>query len=180
MIDEPEIEVELNLVTIAEGYNTELTCTVHGEPKPNVFWSKNGQRLDSATGPNTPHHRYVQTSTGSRHVLSIDNVQSHDFANYTCHGENRFGRDHKTIEMTGNDRHHLSANSSRKIIQRIGVLLLSFFCPGVASTATLKRNKPLTNGVELEWVTVSHTPLMEYRLRYRRPSVRFCASRNVV
>jgi hypothetical protein len=30
----------------------------------------------------------------------------------------------------------------------------------------------LTNGVELEWVTVSHTPLMEYRLRYRRPSVR--------
>ena len=42
---------------------------------------------------------------------------------------------------------------------------------GVASTATLKRNKPLTNGVELEWVTVSHTPLMEYRLRYRRPSV---------
>jgi hypothetical protein len=117
MIDEPEIEVELNLVTIAEGYNTELTCTVHGEPKPNVFWSKNGERLDSSTGPNTPHHRYVQTSTGSRHVLSIDNVQSHDFANYTCHGENRFGRDHKTIEMTGmcgaldlqknRQRHHL-------------------------------------------------------------------------
>lgn len=117
MIDEPEIEVELNLVTIAEGYNTELTCTVHGEPKPNVFWSKNGERLDSATGPNTPHHRYVQTSTGSRHVLSIDNVQSHDFANYTCHGENRFGRDHKTIEMTGiilTTRHHLSVDSSRK------------------------------------------------------------------
>uniref|UniRef100_A0A0P5XLQ1 Wrapper n=1 Tax=Daphnia magna TaxID=35525 RepID=A0A0P5XLQ1_9CRUS len=138
---EPEIEVELNLVTIAEGYNTELTCTVHGEPKPNVFWTKNEERLDSTSGPHSPHHRYVQTSTGSRHVLSIDNVQSHDFANYTCHGENRFGRDHKTIEMTG-----------------------------VASTATLKRNKPLTNGVELEWVTVSHTPLMEYRLRYRRPS----------
>ena len=101
MTDEPEIEVELNLVTIAEGYNTELTCTVHGEPKPTVYWSKNGQRLDSA-GPNSPHHRYVQTSAGSRHVLSIDNVQTHDFANYTCHGENRFGRDHKTIEMTGN------------------------------------------------------------------------------
>lgn len=101
MIDEPEIEVELNLVTIAEGYNTELTCTVHGEPKPNVFWTKNEERLDSTSGPHSPHHRYVQTSTGSRHVLSIDNVQSHDFANYTCHGENRFGRDHKTIEMTG-------------------------------------------------------------------------------
>lgn len=101
MIDEPEIEVELNLVTIAEGYNTELTCTVHGEPKPTVFWTKNGERLDSTGALNSPHHRYVQTSTGSRHVLSIDNVQTHDFANYTCHGENRFGRDHKTIEMTG-------------------------------------------------------------------------------
>jgi hypothetical protein len=183
MIDEPEIEVELNLVTIAEGYNTELTCTVHGEPKPNVFWSKNGERLDSSTGPNTPHHRYVQTSTGSRHVLSIDNVQSHDFANYTCHGENRFGRDHKTIEMTGMCGALDLQKTDRGIIcffvefqfQTLKKKKSSFFfllCPGVASTATLKRNKPLTNGVELEWVTVSHTPLMEYRLRYRRPSVR--------
>ena len=184
MIDEPEIEVELNLVTIAEGYNTELTCTVHGEPKPNVFWSKNGERLDSSTGPNTPHHRYVQTSTGSRHVLSIDNVQSHDFANYTCHGENRFGRDHKTIEMTGmcgaldlqknRQRHHLFFRwiSVSNVKKKKIFFLFFLLCPGVASTATLKRNKPLTNGVELEWVTVSHTPLMEYRLRYRRPSVR--------
>lgn len=103
MIDEPEVEVELNLVTIAEGYNTELTCTVHGEPKPSVAWFKNGQRLD-ASGPNSPHHRYVQTSVGSRHVLSIDNVQTHDFANYTCQGENRFGSDRKTIEMTGEQK----------------------------------------------------------------------------
>lgn len=142
MIDEPEVEVELNLVTIAEGYNSELTCTVHGEPKPSVSWYKNGQRLD-ANGEATSlsQRRYSQTSTGSRHVLSIDNVQSEDFANYSCHGENRFGRDQKTIEMTG-----------------------------VGSTAVLKRNKPLTNGIELEWVIESPTPLMEYRLRYRRLS----------
>lgn len=135
---EPEIEIEQSLVSMGEGYNTELTCTVHGEPKPTVAWYKNGQKLDISQHQ---QHRYVQTSSGARHVLSIDNVQVHDFANYTCQGENRFGRDEKTIEMTG-----------------------------VASTATLKRSKPLTNGVELEWIAVSHTPLMEYRLRYRRPS----------
>ena len=43
---------------------------------------------------------------------------------------------------------------------------------GVGSTAVLKRNKPLTNGIELEWVIESPTPLMEYRLRYRRLSVK--------
>lgn len=101
MIDEPEVEVELNLVTIAEGYNSELTCTVHGEPKPTVSWLKNGQLLESTGAANSAHHRYVQSSTGSRHVLSIDNVQTHDFANYTCQGDNRFGSDSKTIEMTG-------------------------------------------------------------------------------
>lgn len=101
MIDEPEVEVELNLVTIAEGYNSELTCTVHGEPKPSVSWYKNGQRLDASGEASLAQRRYSQTSTGSRHVLSIDNVQSDDFANYSCHGENRFGRDQKTIEMTG-------------------------------------------------------------------------------
>lgn len=96
--DEPEVEVEVNLVSIAEGYNAELTCTVHGEPKPTVSWFKNDERIDAS---HSNHHRYVQSATGSRHVLSIDNVQTHDFANYSCHGENRFGRDQKTIEMTG-------------------------------------------------------------------------------
>ena len=115
MIDEPEVEVELNLVTIAEGYNSELTCTVHGEPKPSVSWYKNGQRLDaSGEASSLSQRRYSQTSTGSRHVLSIDNVQSEDFANYSCHGENRFGRDQKTIEMTGT--HSLSLSHAFLII----------------------------------------------------------------
>lgn len=101
MTDEPEVEIEQSLVSMGEGYNTELTCTVHGEPKPTVFWFKNGQKLDPSATEHQQHHRYSQTSVGSRHVLSIDNVQIHDFANYTCQGENRFGRDEKTIEMTG-------------------------------------------------------------------------------
>ena len=101
--DEPEVEIEQSLVSMGEGYNTELTCTVHGEPKPTVTWFKNGQKLDiAAEGSHSQHnHRYSQTSSGARHVLSIDNVQAHDFANYTCQGDNRFGRDQKTIEMTG-------------------------------------------------------------------------------
>ena len=94
----------MNVVTITEGYNTELTCTVHAEPRAHVSWLKNGELLNTASEASAAHggnHRYVQTNVGSRHVLSIDNVQSHDFANYTCVGQNRFGQDHKTIEMTG-------------------------------------------------------------------------------
>lgn len=37
--------------------------------------------------------------------------------------------------------------------------------------AVLKRNKALTNGVELEWATVSYSPITEYRVRYRKQSV---------
>ena len=133
--DEPEIEVELSFVSIAEGYNTELTCTVHGEPRPQVTWSKNGRQIDADA-------RYSHTNSASRHVLAIDNVKTEDFGLYTCSAENRFGSDSKTIEVSG-----------------------------VASAATLKRKKPLANGVELEWVTVSHTAVLEYRIRYRVQSV---------
>lgn len=63
--DAAEVEIEQSLVSMGEGYNTELTCTVHGEPKPSVWWYKNGQKLDAAAGSNSHHHRYVQTSVGS-------------------------------------------------------------------------------------------------------------------
>ena len=127
--------MELSFVSIAEGYNTELTCTVHGEPRPQVTWSKNGRQIDADA-------RYSHTNSASRHVLAIDNVKTEDFGLYTCSAENRFGSDSKTIEVSG-----------------------------VASAATLKRKKPLANGVELEWVTVSHTAVLEYRIRYRVQSV---------
>ena len=129
--DGPEIEVDLSFVSIAEGYNTELTCSVHGEPKPQVSWWKDGQKIDG-------NSRYLFSNTGSRHTLAIDNVQSSDFADYKCAANNRFGKDEKTIHVLGQ-----------------------------ASAAVLKRNKPLMNGAELEWLTISHSPVKEYRLRYR-------------
>lgn len=134
---EPEVEVEQSLVSLAEGFNAELTCTVHGEPKPTVSWYKDGERLDGAGDG----HRLSQSTSGSRHVLAIDNVNTDDFANYTCAGENRFGRQEKTIELTG-----------------------------AASVAVIKRKKALANGVELEWTTVSYSPIAEYRVRYRKQS----------
>lgn len=127
----PEVEVEQAFISIAEGYNTELTCVVHGEPRAQVSWSKDGKAIDV-------DQRFVHSHAGSRHVLSINNVKRDDFGNYRCSAENRFGNAHQDIELHG-----------------------------TPMVMKLKRNKPLTNGIELEWVSVSQYPVLEYRLRYR-------------
>lgn len=81
----------MTMIHAKEGQNFELTCTVHGEPKPMVVWLKDNEH--------TPN--YNQSSTHSHHYLHIEDVQVEDFGTYACVAENSFGKQNKTIEVTG-------------------------------------------------------------------------------
>jgi len=129
---EPEVEVDETILSMTEGYDVELVCVVHAEPRAHVTW------FDNDNKPIEESNRLKQSSSGSRHVLSIDNVSKSDFGVYTCSATNNHGTHSKTIQFTG-----------------------------IPHVPTLIRNKPLTNGIELEWSTFSKTQVTDYRLRYR-------------
>ncbi|KAF4527697.1 hypothetical protein B566_EDAN018038 [Ephemera danica] len=90
----PEIEIEKEIVNSGEGYDAELVCEVHSEPKAKVGWSKDGKPMHG-----TP--RATMTHQGSRHILQIQNTQKSDFGSYTCQANNSLGRLHKVIRLSG-------------------------------------------------------------------------------
>jgi hypothetical protein len=93
--DVPEIDIEEDLVTSGEDYETKLKCVVHAEPKAEVHWLK-----DNATVSDLDH---VRTSTeGNRHYYHIAKTQVSDFGKYKCVATNSMGTtSSKEIELTG-------------------------------------------------------------------------------
>ncbi|XP_054284958.1 limbic system-associated membrane protein-like isoform X2 [Macrosteles quadrilineatus] len=90
----PEIEVERCRVQTAEGRNEVLVCTVFGNPTPNMVWIRDGSIVTSS-------NRYSLDKNGNRHSLSIINIQSSDFGNFTCAAENSLGKTKENIHITG-------------------------------------------------------------------------------
>ncbi|CAG7683949.1 unnamed protein product, partial [Allacma fusca] len=70
-----------NYVTV-EGANSILGCRVYGSPKPSVFWSREGQKLEGSS--------YYILDNGDLEILS---VSKDDSGFYTCKAENKFGSD---------------------------------------------------------------------------------------
>lgn len=90
----PEIEIEEETVTTALGYEPEITCTVHAEPKATVSWYKNGQ-------PVARNNRISMTVVNNKHTLQITNMNQEDFGSYTCRAANELGSVHKAITLSG-------------------------------------------------------------------------------
>ncbi|XP_046401323.1 protein amalgam-like isoform X2 [Ischnura elegans] len=90
----PEIKIEKELVNTAEGHTSEITCTVHAEPKAKVFWYKEGILLH-------PSERIMETRIGSRHTLKINDIRAEDFGVYTCTANNSIGRNKMVAELSG-------------------------------------------------------------------------------
>lgn len=92
--DAPEIEVERESVNSGKGYDAELVCIVHAEPKANVIWYKDGRIIES--------DRHV-TEERQKHywILHLKQVQESDFGNYSCVANNSRGRSNKSIYLTG-------------------------------------------------------------------------------
>lgn len=48
-----------------------------------------------------PTDRRVMEARGTKYTLTIKNVQSSDFGNYSCQGENNLGKTRKFMELSG-------------------------------------------------------------------------------
>jgi hypothetical protein len=93
--DAPEIDIEEELVTSGEDYETKLKCVVHADPKAKVSWLK-----DNVSVSDLDH---VRTYTeGNRHYYHIAKTQVSDFGKYKCVATNSKGTTNsKEIELTG-------------------------------------------------------------------------------
>jgi len=86
----PSIADSPSNYSVAEGSSVRLDCVVDGDPKPQITWSKNGERI-SATDPH-----YLMNSSGSLEVLSAD---ENDAGTYTCAAVNVAGLREKRISL---------------------------------------------------------------------------------
>lgn len=93
-LDAPTIKIEKLTVNSAEGYESQLTCVVHGHPKPTVQWRKNNDILKSDQNLNI-------INEGNRHILKIIHTKKSDFGNYTCFAENSIGEEYKHVLLSG-------------------------------------------------------------------------------
>ncbi|KAK7580643.1 hypothetical protein V9T40_001272 [Parthenolecanium corni] len=130
----PEIEVERNWIHTGEGYEAQLVCIVHGEPLPDVAWFQDSFILD-------PTDRRTMEARGNKYTLTIKNVQSADFGNYSCQGENNLGKSRKYMELSGR--------------------------PTPAEFRSLPNSRS-KDSYNLTWLIESYPPLDEVRLLYRK------------
>ncbi|RZF46856.1 hypothetical protein LSTR_LSTR008237 [Laodelphax striatellus] len=130
----PEVEVERSWVHSGEGYEAQLVCIVHGEPQPSTVWYQDSFTLE-------PTERRTMDSRGNKHTLTIRNVQSRDFGNYSCVAENSLGKSRKYMELSGRPS------------------------PAQFRSPPYSTSK---NSYNLTWLVESYPPLEEVRLLYRK------------
>ncbi|NWQ78706.1 MPSF protein, partial [Columbina picui] len=81
-----------DVVTIMDGKTLNLTCTVFGNPDPEVVWFKN----DKAFEPN--EHYSFSLEQGKYASLTIKGVTSEDSGKYSIHVKNKYGGE--TVDVT--------------------------------------------------------------------------------
>lgn len=69
-------------------YHSITYCTLQ------VAWFQDSFILD-------PTDRRTMETRGNKYTLTIKNVQSSDFGNYSCQGENNLGKSRKYMELSG-------------------------------------------------------------------------------
>ena len=93
--DAPEVDIEEELVTSGEEYETKLKCVVHAEPKAKVQWLKDNVSVSDSDRVNI-------LTEGNRHYYRIVKTQVSDFGKYKCIATNSKGTtESKEIELTG-------------------------------------------------------------------------------
>ena len=141
LADKPEVEVDNKIIHTGKGIDTTLTCRVYAMPEATVFWTR---ERDSKEIHESMTKFWMSHDRGtSEHTLKITNVDpDNDFDNYTCIAENKEGITHGVIELVG-----------------------------FAQTVNIK-SKPAAYSpfasYNAEWEVVSHSPITQYKLRYRK------------
>jgi hypothetical protein len=137
--DKPEIEIDDKIIHSGRLVDAELTCNVYADPPPNVTWS----RERDSRQINVSTSKFIMSNKkGTEYTLKITNVVPDDFDNYTCHAVNMYGITDGTVELVG-----------------------------FARTAVIRTNPEVYSpnaSYKVEWEVASNSPIMEYRLRFRK------------
>ena len=72
-----------------------ITCTVESHPSPQISWLKNGLIIEDEK------KNIVINTHSARSTLNLVSLDETDFGNYTCEAENKFGKDWKSVRLTG-------------------------------------------------------------------------------
>jgi L1 cell adhesion molecule len=75
---------------VTQGQSVRLLCEAHGDPKPQITWTKNGMRISEVD----PH--YFVDETGSLEIFSVD---PQDTATYSCTVVNMAGIKEKRLSL---------------------------------------------------------------------------------
>jgi len=102
----PEIEVDKSWVHGGVGYESVISCIVHGDPQPNVLWYRETMVLDR-------NNNRMMEQFGIRHRLVIASVSEEDFGNYSCVAENELGKSRGFIEVSGHPMEPIITSSSQ-------------------------------------------------------------------
>uniref|UniRef100_A0A8B9IK88 Myomesin 2 n=1 Tax=Anser cygnoides TaxID=8845 RepID=A0A8B9IK88_ANSCY len=81
-----------DVVTIMDGKTLNLTCTVFGNPDPEVVWFKNDKALE------LNEHYVVSLEQGKYASLTIKGVTSEDSGKFSIHVKNKYGGE--TVDVT--------------------------------------------------------------------------------
>ena len=92
LVDKPEsvINVGDNITSLTET-SLSIDCPVSGEPKPVVFWTKDGLPLNAEEGT-----FFIHTNG----TLTIRGITSSGSGRYTCAAKNFAGKDSVSSEVT--------------------------------------------------------------------------------
>ncbi|KAG7492958.1 hypothetical protein MATL_G00020940 [Megalops atlanticus] len=89
-----------DVVTIMEKKTLSLTCTVWGDPSPEVTWFKNEQEVVS------DEHNLISFESGKFASLTIKSVSSEDSGKYSINVRNKYGGEF--VEITSKVSHPLA------------------------------------------------------------------------
>ncbi|KAJ2954104.1 hypothetical protein O0L34_g2325 [Tuta absoluta] len=85
--DQPEfVDILPGQLKVLIGETANLSCSVKGDPTPEVVWMKNGHELEEGDG------RVRSSFNGQQCRLSIEGVVAEDEARYSCEASNAHGR----------------------------------------------------------------------------------------
>ena len=97
----PIVEQEQTFIHTREDDETEVICKVHASPRAKVEWFKNGKPLEQ--------DQAILSERGNRHILLLPGIKESTFGVYMCRASNKFGKDERTTEVSGERATKLSA-----------------------------------------------------------------------
>lgn len=113
-------------------------------------------------------------SRGNRHTLTIRNVTYNDLGNYTCQASNNLGKDRASLTLSGIPSVCTFDSVSMTIRAQSCALIQSFHNipqPNDINDSHNYLQPTLSNHRDqynISWVVQSYSPILEYRLFYRK------------